>query len=46
MTGMRKEHDDPDCNIGVREKDSLDDVVAQRPALAYVSFGFMVIPRW
>ncbi|PPR85467.1 hypothetical protein GOBAR_AA35227 [Gossypium barbadense] len=27
--------EDPDCNIGVREKDLLDDAVAQRPALAH-----------
>ena len=46
MTGTRKEHDDPDCNIGVREKDPFDDAVAQRPVLAHVSFGFGITPRW
>ena len=38
--------EDPDCNIGVSEKDSLDDAVAQRPALSHDSFGFVEIPRW
>ena len=30
--------ENPDCYIGVREKDPLDDAIAQRPTLAHCFF--------